>query len=139
MDLSLAVIAAASLVAAGLTLFSGFGLGTILMPVFALFFLLEAAIALTASVHFLNNILKFGMLGKDADRGGDFGVRGFGRITGFWPPRDPPRIFTGRGFVERVFWRAFGASRSASERFFNQVRSFEAKLHCHRRRDRLHR
>ncbi len=39
-----------------LTFFSGFGLGTILMPVFALFFPVEVAIALTSVVHFSNNL-----------------------------------------------------------------------------------
>jgi uncharacterized protein len=48
--------------AAMLTFFSGFGLGTILMPVFALFFPLEIAIALTAIVHLLNNIFKLGLI-----------------------------------------------------------------------------
>ena len=53
--------------ASGLTLFSGFGLGTLLMPVFALFFPLEIAIALTAIVHLLNNLFKLFLLGKYAD------------------------------------------------------------------------
>jgi hypothetical protein len=47
-----------SLGAALLTFFSGFGLGTILMPVFALIFPVELAIALTAIVHLANNIFK---------------------------------------------------------------------------------
>lgn len=51
-----------------LTLFSGFGLGTILMPVLAVFFPLDLAVALTAIVHFLNNILKFLMFARHADR-----------------------------------------------------------------------
>jgi hypothetical protein len=37
--------------ASALTLFSGFGLGTLLMPVVALFFPLDLAIAMTAMVH----------------------------------------------------------------------------------------
>ncbi|HYG16577.1 MAG TPA: sulfite exporter TauE/SafE family protein [Bacteroidia bacterium] len=61
-------IAIISLFASGLTLFSGFGLGTILTPVFALFFPIELAIALTAIVHFLNNIFKLVLLGKNADK-----------------------------------------------------------------------
>lgn len=69
MDLSLVLIATVSLSASALSLFSGFGLGTFLMPVFLLFFPPEAAIALTAAVHFLNNALKFLLLGKDADWG----------------------------------------------------------------------
>lgn len=56
-----------ALVASGLTFFSGFGLGTILMPVFALFFPLPLAIASTAVVHFANNIFKFFILAKQAD------------------------------------------------------------------------
>lgn len=54
--------------AAGVTLFSGFGLGTLLMPVFALFFPIQAAIALTAIVHLFNNLLKLMLLGRYADR-----------------------------------------------------------------------
>ena len=48
--------------AAMLTFFSGFGLGTILMPVFALFFPVEIAIALTAIVHLLNNLFKLSLV-----------------------------------------------------------------------------
>jgi len=55
-------------VASGLTLFSGFGLGTILVPVFSIFFPIELAIALTAIVHFLNNIFKLILVGKHADK-----------------------------------------------------------------------
>ena len=50
-----------------LTFFSGFGLGTLLLPVFALFFPLEAAIGLTAVVHLANNLFKLALLGKYAD------------------------------------------------------------------------
>lgn len=49
-----------------LTLFSGFGLGTILTPVFGLFFPLNVAVALTGIVHLLNNLFKTGLLGKSA-------------------------------------------------------------------------
>lgn len=56
------VIALTALAASFLTFFSGFGLGTILMPVFALFFDLPTAIALTAIVHLLNNIFKLGLV-----------------------------------------------------------------------------
>lgn len=61
------LIAVVALVAAGLTLFSGFGLGTILTPVFALFFPLPVAIAATAVVHLANNIFKFGLMARQAD------------------------------------------------------------------------
>ncbi len=53
----------------GLTLFSGFGLGTVLMPAFALFFPLPVAIAATAVVHLANNLFKLALLGRDADWG----------------------------------------------------------------------
>ncbi len=62
------VIVLASLLTAALTLFSGFGLGTILMPVFAIFFPIEAAIAVTAVVHLANNVFNLGLLGRMADR-----------------------------------------------------------------------
>ncbi len=53
---------------ATLTLVSGFGLGTLLMPAFALFFPVEIAIAATAVVHFANNMFKLALVGKWADR-----------------------------------------------------------------------
>lgn len=61
------VIASASFFAALLTFFSGFGLGTLLMPVVALFFSPAVAIAITAVVHFANNLLKFFLVAKSAD------------------------------------------------------------------------
>ena len=57
----------ASLTVAALTLFSGFGIGTLLMPVFAIFFPVEAAIAMTAVVHLSNNIFKLFLVGRHAD------------------------------------------------------------------------
>ncbi|HKK50343.1 MAG TPA: sulfite exporter TauE/SafE family protein [Myxococcota bacterium] len=51
-----------------LTLFSGFGLGTLLMPVFALFFPIEVAVASTAVVHAANNLFKVGLLAREAVR-----------------------------------------------------------------------
>ncbi len=56
-----------ALLGSGLTFFSGFGLGTLLMPVFALFFPIDIAIALTAIVHLLNNIFKLTLVGKSAN------------------------------------------------------------------------
>lgn len=66
--MDLFIIALAALLTSWLTLISGFGLGTLLLPVFALFFDLELAIALTAIVHLLNNFFKFGLLWKWVDR-----------------------------------------------------------------------
>ena len=52
------IIAITSFVASILTFISGFGLGTILLPIFSLFFSIEVAIAATAIVHLFNNIFK---------------------------------------------------------------------------------
>lgn len=66
--MELFTVCVAALLASGLTLFSGFGLGTLLMPVVALFFPLELAIAMTAMVHLANNLFKIGLLGRKSDR-----------------------------------------------------------------------
>ena len=60
--MALFAVCVAALLASGLTLFSGFGLGTLLMPVIALFFPLELAIAMTAMVHLSNHLFKIGLL-----------------------------------------------------------------------------
>lgn len=62
------IICAVAFLGSLLTLFSGFGLGTILVPVFGLFFPIEIAISLTAVVHFLNNLFKLSLLGSYADK-----------------------------------------------------------------------
>ncbi len=62
------IICLLAFLTAVLTFFSGFGLGTILMPVFAIFFPIEIAIALTGVVHFFNNLFKMSLVGKRADR-----------------------------------------------------------------------
>jgi len=61
--IDLILVSLTAFIASLLTFFSGFGLGTMLMPVFAIFFPVEIAIALTAVVHFLNNIFKFFLIG----------------------------------------------------------------------------
>lgn len=61
------VVAVAALLASGLTMFSGFGLGTLLLPVLAFFMPVELAVAATALVHGANNVLKAGLLGNMAD------------------------------------------------------------------------
>jgi uncharacterized protein len=61
-------IAIAAFFTAILTFFSGFGLGTILTPVFMVFFPVDLAIALTGVVHFFNNIFKLLLVGKNADK-----------------------------------------------------------------------
>ena len=60
-------VSLAALIAAGLTLYSGFGLGTLLLPVFALFFPAEVAVVATAMVHGANNVFKVSLLGRQAD------------------------------------------------------------------------
>jgi uncharacterized membrane protein YfcA len=59
------VIGITALLSSLLTFFSGFGLGTILTPVFILFFPTEIAIALTGIVHLLNNIFKAALTGRN--------------------------------------------------------------------------
>ncbi|CAM2766260.1 hypothetical protein SAMN05444143_103234 [Flavobacterium succinicans] len=61
------LICIVALLGSGLTLFSGFGLGTILFPFFGFFFPIEIAIFLTAIVHCLNNFFKLILLGKNAN------------------------------------------------------------------------
>ncbi|MEX2130263.1 MAG: TSUP family transporter, partial [Pseudohongiellaceae bacterium] len=59
------VIVVASFFASLLTLYSGFGLSTLLMPVAAAFFPVATAVALTAFVHLFNNLFKLGTLWRD--------------------------------------------------------------------------
>lgn len=68
METALAVIFFVSLGASLLTFFSGFGLGTILMPVMAFYFDIKVAIAATALVHFSNNIFKGILLFKNINK-----------------------------------------------------------------------
>lgn len=67
--MELVLIAVVALLASGLTLFSGFGLGTLLLPVFALFFPVPVAVAATALVHLANNLFKVGLLARLANWG----------------------------------------------------------------------
>jgi len=65
--MSFLVVCLTAFAVSGLTLFSGFGLGTVLMPAFALFFPVPTAIAATAVVHLANNLFKVGLVGRYAD------------------------------------------------------------------------
>lgn len=58
------VVAITVIFGAGLTFFSGFGLGTLMLPVFSLFFDLPIAVGATAIVHLANNIFKFALVSK---------------------------------------------------------------------------
>ncbi len=66
--MEIAIISLVAFMVAILTFFSGFGLGTILTPVFMIFFPVELAIALTGVVHFFNNIFKLFLVGRNADK-----------------------------------------------------------------------
>ncbi len=61
-----AVIIAVACGASLLTFFAGFGLGTLLLPAFAVFFPVPVAVALTAVVHFLNGLFKLVLVGRHA-------------------------------------------------------------------------
>lgn len=59
------IVAITVLFGAALTFFSGFGLGTLMLPVFSLLFPLPVAVGATAIVHLSNNIFKFGLVYKN--------------------------------------------------------------------------
>lgn len=67
--MSFLIICLVAFAASALTFFSGFGLGTLLLPAFALFFPVELAVAMTAVVHFLNGLFKLALIGRQADFG----------------------------------------------------------------------
>jgi uncharacterized protein len=62
------IVCMAALFASLAALLSGFGLGTVLLPVFALFFPLPLAIAGTAVVHLATNCFKLLLVGKWANK-----------------------------------------------------------------------
>jgi uncharacterized protein len=62
------IVGVLALLASGAALYSGIGLGTVLMPLFALFFPLEVAIAAAAVVHGAINFLKVVSPGPGADQ-----------------------------------------------------------------------
>lgn len=87
MHMELFIIIASSLAASLLTFFSGFGLGTLMLPVFALFFDLQLAIALTGVVHLLNNLFKWILTRKHINWpiAWQFGIPAFlAAIPGAW-------------------------------------------------------
>jgi uncharacterized membrane protein YfcA len=63
--LGLLLIGLVAFLVSTLTLFTGFGLGTLLMPAFALFFPVEIAVAATAVVHVANNVFKLLLLRRE--------------------------------------------------------------------------
>ena len=65
--MELLLIALAAAAASAVTLISGFGLSTALVPVFALYFPLPLAIAAVAVVHLLNSLFKVVIMRSDID------------------------------------------------------------------------
>lgn len=81
------VVCGVAVAVAAMTLFSGFGLGTLLMPAFAVFFPPEVAIAATAVVHLANNVFKLVLIGRWAKWRvvASFGVcSALGAFVGAW-------------------------------------------------------
>jgi hypothetical protein len=85
--MELVLICLVTFAASIFTFFSGFGLGTILTPVFAIFFPVDIAIALTGVVHFSNNLFKTALIGKNIDKAVliRFGIPAvFASLAGSW-------------------------------------------------------
>ncbi|OGQ83723.1 MAG: hypothetical protein A3F90_04355 [Deltaproteobacteria bacterium RIFCSPLOWO2_12_FULL_60_19] len=61
-------ICLAALVVAAMVLMSGFGLGTLLTPLFVVFYDIKIAVFLVAIVHFSNNLFKLGLFFRHLDR-----------------------------------------------------------------------
>ncbi|MFN0031288.1 MAG: TSUP family transporter [Flavobacteriales bacterium] len=68
MSMDYLIVILVALCGACLSFFSGFGLGTLLLPAFMLFFPPPVAIAATAVVHMLNNVFKLFLVGRYADK-----------------------------------------------------------------------
>jgi uncharacterized membrane protein YfcA len=106
--MEIAIISLSAFLIAILTFFSGFGLGTILTPIFMIFFPVDLAIALTGVVHFFNNLFKIVLVGKNADKGVllKFGIPAvIAALVGAWlllhiPDAEPL-------FVYELFGRTF--------------------------------
>lgn len=103
MDLLLVALVAGG--ASLLTFFSGFGLGTLLLPAFALFMPVPTAVAATAIVHLLNNLMKGGLLRARVDwpTVRRFGLPAVpGAIAGAW-------LLARLGATDRMFeWQVWG-------------------------------
>lgn len=103
--MDIVVIAVVAMLASALTLYSGFGLGTLLLPAFALFFPAPVAVAATGTVHLLNNLFKGTLLRNRADWPTvlKFGIPAVpAAVAGAW-------LLAWLGDIPRVFeWSAFG-------------------------------
>ena len=60
-------ICLAAMLVAAMVLMSGFGLGTLLTPLFVLFYDIKIAVFLVAIVHFSNNLFKLGLFFRHLD------------------------------------------------------------------------
>lgn len=113
-------------IVAGLTLLTGFGLGTVLTPVFTFFYDVKLAVLMVAVVHFLNNLLKLTLFWKNVDL---LIIRRFGLLSIV-------------GALIGAFLQVFIYS-GALKIFLGVVlillggREFERGLHRHRHPDRL--
>jgi len=105
MDIVLIAVVAA--LASALTLYSGFGLGTLLLPAFALFLPAPIAVVATGIVHLLNNLFKSGLLWNRADWKTvlKFGIPAVpAAVAGAWLLAllgDTPRLFEWSAFDRR--------------------------------------
>lgn len=63
-EINILIPVVAAFLAASLTLMTGFGLGTILTPVFLIFYDVKIAILIVAVVHLSNNLLKVSLFGS---------------------------------------------------------------------------
>jgi uncharacterized membrane protein YfcA len=63
-EINILIPAFVAFVAATLTLMTGFGLGTILTPIFLIFYDVKIAILIVAVVHLLNNLLKLSLFSR---------------------------------------------------------------------------
>ena len=66
--LAATAICLAAMLVAAMVLMSGFGLGTLLTPLFVVFYDIKIAVFLVAIVHFSNNLFKLGLFFRHLDR-----------------------------------------------------------------------
>ena len=64
-EINILIPVVAAFLSASLTLMTGFGLGTILTPVFLIFYDVKIAILIVAVVHLANNLLKIFLFSKN--------------------------------------------------------------------------
>ena len=136
--MDIVIIAVVAAFASALTLYSGFGLGTILLPAFALFFPAPLAVAATGVVHLLNSLFKGTLLWRRAEWSTvwRFGLSAVpAAVGGAWLLAllgDTPRLFewatfdqrfgpTGAGLTIGLLMMAFAALEL--QRWFNELRA----------------